>query len=127
LGAGRRAAQYARNPKSWERRVFPPETGALLTGLIYDDRGNIMSPTYSMRRANRYRYYISSALLRDRRPDAGSRARFNADDIERLVVEVLGRELSRPEFPTDGPSGSCSIETRALVRDTIERVVVSRR
>ena len=26
-------------------------------GLIYDDRGNIMSPTYSIRRGNRYRYY----------------------------------------------------------------------
>ena len=34
---------------------------------------------YSVRRGNRYRYYISSALLHDRRPDAGSRARVNAD------------------------------------------------
>jgi len=39
----------------------------LLGGLIYDDHGNIMSPTYSVRRGNRYRYYISSALLRERR------------------------------------------------------------
>jgi hypothetical protein len=36
-----------------------------------------MSPTYSVRRGNRYRYYISSALLHDRRADAGSRARVN--------------------------------------------------
>jgi hypothetical protein len=59
-----------------------------------------------VRRGNRYRYYISSALLHDRRPDAGSRARVNADDVERLVVDVLGRELSRPELSTNGPSGS---------------------
>jgi hypothetical protein len=39
---------------------------ALLRGLIYDDRGNIMSPSYGIRRGNRYRYYVSSALLRDR-------------------------------------------------------------
>ena len=78
------------------------ETGALLGGLIYDDRGNIMSPTYSIRRGNRYSYYISSALLHDRRPDAGSLARINADDVERLVVAVLGRELSRPELLADG-------------------------
>ena len=57
------------------RRKSRIETGALLGGLIYDDRGNIMSPTYSIRRGNRYRYYISSALLHDRRPDAGSLAR----------------------------------------------------
>ena len=49
------------------RRRARVETGALLGGLIYDDRGNIMSPTYSVRRGNRYRYYISSALLHDRR------------------------------------------------------------
>ena len=83
-----------------------------------------MSPTYSIRRGNRYRYYISSALLHDRRPDAGSLARINADDVERLVVAVLGRELSRPELLADGPSAGWSAETRTLVRDTVERVVI---
>ena len=106
------------------RRKSRVETGALLGGLIYDDRGNIMSPTYSVRRGNRYRYYISSALLHDRRGDAGSRARVNADDVERLVVEVLGRELSRPELSTNGSSGSWNAEIRVGVRDTVERVVV---
>jgi site-specific DNA recombinase len=108
------------------RRKSRVETGALLGGLIYDDRGNAMSPTYSLRRGNRYRYYISSALLHDRRPDAGSRARVNADDVERLVIEVLGRELSRPELSTNGPSRSWNDEIRAAVRDTVERVVVQR-
>jgi site-specific DNA recombinase len=106
------------------RRKSRVETGALLAGLIYDDRGNIMSPSYSVRRGNRYRYYISSALLHDRRADAGSLARVNADDVERLVVEVLGRELSRPELSTDCPSAAWSTETRILVRNTVERVVI---
>jgi site-specific DNA recombinase len=70
------------------------------------------------------RYYISSALLHDRRPDAGSRARVNADEIERLVVEVLGRELSRPEFSTDHPSANWSAATREALRVTVERVIV---
>jgi site-specific DNA recombinase len=106
------------------RRKSRVETGALLGGLIYDDRGNIMSPTYSLRRGNRYRYYISSALLHDRRADAGTLARVNADEVERLVVEVLGRELSRPELSAEGPSTGWSPETRTLVRDTVERVVI---
>jgi len=83
-----------------------------------------MSPTYSVRGGNRYRYYISSALLHDRKASAGSRARVNADDVEQLVVEVLGRELSRPELPAGGPSAGWSPETRTVVRDTVERVVV---
>jgi site-specific DNA recombinase len=93
------------------RRRSRVESGALLGGLIFDDRGNIMSPSYSVRRGNRYRYYISSALLHDRRADAGSLARVNADDVERLVVEVLGQELSRPEISTGGPSAGWSTET----------------
>ena len=46
------------------RRRSRIETGALLGGLFFDDRGNLMSPTYSIRRGNRYRYYISRALVR---------------------------------------------------------------
>src|SRR5207244_3657615 len=83
-----------------------------------------MSPTYSLRRGNRYRYYISSALLHDRRLDAGTRARVNADDVERLVVEVLARELSRLGLSTEGRSVGWSTETRTWIRDTVERVVV---
>jgi hypothetical protein len=83
-----------------------------------------MSPTYSVRWGNRYCYYISSALLHDRRADAGSLARVNADDVERLVIEVLGRKLSRPELSTDGRLAGWSTETRILVRDTVERVVI---
>jgi hypothetical protein len=45
-------------------------------------------------------------------------ARVNADDIERVVVEVLGRELSRPEFSANGRLAGGSTETSILVRDT---------
>ena len=107
------------------RRKARVETGALLAGLIYDDRGNIMSPSYSVRRANRYRYYISSALLHDRKEGAGSLARVNADNVERLVVEVLARELSRPELSTDEVAGSWSPMIRSLVRDNVARIVIT--
>jgi DNA invertase Pin-like site-specific DNA recombinase len=117
------------------RRRSRIETGALLGGLIFDDRGNLMSPTYSIRRGNRYRYYVSRALMRGRQADAGSQGRVGADDVERLVVETLSRQLSRPELLNDVASGSWSIgtrsgswtsETRKLVQDAIERVIVGR-
>jgi site-specific DNA recombinase len=100
------------------------ETGALLGGLIFDDRGNLMSPTYSIRRGNRYRYYISRALARGRKQDAGSQGRVGADDVERLVVETLSWQLSRPKLMNDLTSGIWSPETRSLVRDAVERVVL---
>jgi site-specific DNA recombinase len=106
------------------RRRSRLETGSLLGGLIFGDRGNLMSPTYSIRRGNRYRYYVSRALVRRHKEEAGSHCRVKADDVERLVVECLGHQLSRPELLSDVASGSWSTETRTLVRDNIERVVV---
>jgi len=106
------------------RRRSRLETGSLLGGLIFDDRGNLMSPTYSIRRGNRYRYYVSRALVGGRKEDAGSHCRAGADDVERLVVECLGHQLSRPELLSDVASGKWSSETRTLVRDNIEQVVV---
>jgi hypothetical protein len=73
------------------------ETGSLITGLIFDHRGNLMSPSYSVRRGKRYRYYVSRGLVRDaRKEDAGSHCRVGAEDVERQVVEVLAQQLSRP-------------------------------
>jgi site-specific DNA recombinase len=107
------------------RRRSRLETGSLLTGLTFDDRGNLMSPTYSARRGKRYRYYVSRGLVRgSREEDAGSHSRIGAEDLERLVVEVLAQQLSRPELLSETGSGSWSAATRTLVRDNIERIVV---
>ena len=51
------------------RRKSRVETGALLAGLIYDDRGNIMSPSYSVRRGNRYRDIWQARSSGVRRPN----------------------------------------------------------
>src|SRR6185503_6883593 len=40
------------------RRRDPEATGATLTGKIFDDRGNKMTPTYSLKGGLRYRYYV---------------------------------------------------------------------
>jgi site-specific DNA recombinase len=88
------------------RRRSRIETGALLGGLIYDDRGNLMSPTYSVRRGNRYRYYISRALACGSKVEAGMRSRVGADDVERLVVELLSSQLSLPELLKEAESGA---------------------
>jgi hypothetical protein len=38
-------------------------SAAILTGRLFDDRGNRMSPTHTNKQGARYRYYVSHALL----------------------------------------------------------------
>ena len=57
------------------------ESGALLTGLLFDDRGNRMSPSFTTKRGARYPFYVSSALLRGRKSQAGSIARIAAREL----------------------------------------------
>jgi hypothetical protein len=44
-------------------RAAGASSDALLTGRIFDDCGNRMSPTHSRKGAARHRYYVSSALI----------------------------------------------------------------
>lgn len=111
---------------SSERRRSQIESGALLGGLVFDDRGNRMSPTYTSRKRGRYRYYVSQAFLHDRKNEAGSRPRVNADNLERIVIETLRGEQTK--------DGSGNAETQAAeiwnqevrdgVRQAVTRIVV---
>jgi DNA invertase Pin-like site-specific DNA recombinase len=100
------------------------ESGALLSGLIFDDRGNRMTPSYTIRRGNRYRYYVSRASTQHGGPEREAVSRVGADDIEQLVVEALAHALSRKHLTIDAGSGSWNGEVRGVVRETVERVVI---
>jgi site-specific DNA recombinase len=54
------------------RQVRLRGSAALLTGRLFDDRGNRMSPTHANKKGARYRYYVSQALLQNRKAEAGS-------------------------------------------------------
>ena len=76
------------------RRVRLKGSPALLTGRIFDDRGNRMSPTHANKRGVRYRYYVSHALLQKRKAEAGSVARVPAPEIEALVLDGVRQQLA---------------------------------
>jgi DNA invertase Pin-like site-specific DNA recombinase len=65
------------------------ENGALLTGLLFDDRGNRMSPSFTTKRGARYPFYVSSALLRGRKSQVGAIARIAARELEAKVIGVV--------------------------------------
>jgi DNA invertase Pin-like site-specific DNA recombinase len=97
--------------RSAGRKATRSASQALLLGKLYDDRGNRMSPSYSTKNGIRYRFYVSSALLRGRRAAAGSVPRVAATEIEGAVLTALKtRQLA------DAADGI----------DALERVVVAR-
>jgi site-specific DNA recombinase len=73
-----------------------------------------MSPTHSNKLGVRYRYYVSHALLQNRKEDAGSVTRVPAPDVEQLVLDGIRAHLESTEVPIP-----------AATRDLIERHVDS--
>ena len=65
------------------------KNNALLVGLIFDDRGNRMSPSFTVKRGVRYLFYVSSAILKGRKADAGSITRVSGVDLEAAVLTAL--------------------------------------
>jgi site-specific DNA recombinase len=87
---------------------------ALLTGRIFDDRGNRMTPSHARKGGMKYRYYLSSALLHGVANRAGSVSRVRAAEIETLVIRTL-REHLDPLPP---------IDDRSLINDFVARVEI---
>jgi DNA invertase Pin-like site-specific DNA recombinase len=71
-------------------------SGALLTGKIFDDRGQRMTPTHATKGAVRYRYYTSSALVQGQADQAGSIARVPGPEIETVIVGAVRKHFSLP-------------------------------
>ena len=89
---------------------------ALLTGRIFDDRGNRMTPSHARKGGMKYRYYLSSAVLHGVANRAGSVNRVPAAEIEALVIRTLREHLD--PLPL--------IDDRSLVNDFVARVEIQR-
>lgn len=87
---------------SWKRKRTLEASG-LLTGLIRDDRGNAMTPQWSIGRSGkRFLYYVSQAHLQRRRNEAGSLPRIAAPVIEDLVMKCWRILTVRGQAPIMG-------------------------
>ncbi len=99
------------------RQVRLKGSAALLSGRIFDDRGNRMSPTHASKRGVRYRYYVSRALLEKQKTGAGAVARVPAPEIEALVLDGVRQQLASPEAEP-------AMTDRELVERYVERVTI---
>jgi site-specific DNA recombinase len=77
-----------------ERRCRLRGLPAILSGRLFDHRGNRMSPTHANKRGARYRYYVSQAVLQGKPPPPGWVSRVPAAEIEALVVAALRNHLN---------------------------------
>src|SRR5258708_25525718 len=87
---------------------------ALLTGRIFDDRGNRMTPSHVRKRGIRYRYYLSSALLQGPPERAGAVSRIPAAEIEGLVIRSVREHLNQ----------TTEIEDAVLINTHVARIEV---
>ena len=114
------AVQAKRAANAVARQVQLRGAAALLTGRLFDDRGNRMSPTHSNKFGVRYRYYVSHAILQNRKAEAGSIARVPAPEIETLVCDGVRRHLAAMG---DGKPAPVTAD-RDLIERHITRVIV---
>jgi hypothetical protein len=94
--------------------VARSKSDALLTGRIYDDRGNRMTPSHVRKGGIKYRYYLSSALLHGQPGRAGSVRRVPAAEVEALVRSSVREHLE----------DSTERDDSDLIRNNVVRVEV---
>ena len=87
------AVQAQLDRKSPKKSRLPSRSGALLTGRIFDETGDFLTPTHAQRGQRRYRYYVSGRLLAGSPTDA-SGWRLPARSLEDAVSDAVCRHLT---------------------------------
>jgi hypothetical protein len=67
-----------------------------LAGILFDDRGNRMTPTHTRKEGVQLRYYMCQALLKNQPEKAGALRRVPAREIEGIVAQQCCELLSKP-------------------------------
>ena len=108
------AVQARLSERVTNHKVSRTGSEALLLGRIFDDRGHRMSPSHVRKRAIKYRYYLSSALLQGRPKQAGTVSRIPAREVEILIANAVRNHLRQPP----------EIEDTVLINTHVVRVEV---
>jgi site-specific DNA recombinase len=93
---------------------------ALLSGRLFDDRGNRMSPSHTNKAGARYRYYVSQAVLQKKPQATGLIGRVPAAEVEALVMTALRNHLQ-----ASGTDPQTIGNERELVEYHLEQVTLT--
>jgi DNA invertase Pin-like site-specific DNA recombinase len=72
-----------------QRKRAREQSSSLLTGLIEDGEGNRFTPSFTIKRGRRYRYYVSQAVIQNAAGEKSGPTRLPAHEIESRVTERL--------------------------------------
>jgi len=90
---------------------------SLLAGLLFDPDGNPMTPTHAVKKATRYRYYVSRPLITNNQSEGSAGLRIPAAEIEQLVASRMRQWLLDPASIYQAiQSPDASVQRRFLVR-----------
>jgi site-specific DNA recombinase len=93
---------------------------ALLSGRLFDERGNRMSATHTNKGGLRYRYYVSPAVLQKKSKPPASVSRVPAAELEALVLAALRDHLNGSGTGQELPDSA-----RDLIDRHVERVTLT--
>jgi len=62
---------------------------SLLTGMVFDETGERLTPTFSIKKGTRYRYYVSTSLITGAGRNLVNGRRIPAGNLEALVINRL--------------------------------------
>jgi site-specific DNA recombinase len=109
----------------WSHRtIVRNKSDHLLTGLLLDDAGHRMVPTYATKAGVRYRYYVSTPFLHGeaKTASAGSVSRIPAADIEEAIVKFLTEHLAAKQGKST--TGAVRLGDRGVLAELIAGIVV---
>ncbi len=90
----------------------------LLAGIVFDASSEPMTPTHSVKKGTRYRYYISRRLVAGPKSDSSRGQRVPASNLEALVIGRLRALLADPvEFLNAISNGERDAPMQKRLRD----------
>ncbi len=109
-------AQLNSNLKTRRKRIRE-QASSLLTGLVEDAAGNRFTPSFTIKRGRRYRYYVSQLAIKNTPSPSDSPTRVPGHELEGRVIEKLLAFLKSDSevFDRLGEEG----ESPAIIRNLV--------